>query len=92
MLVAQDPANKSHLLKHFYWNVRWEQMFVVGRSGGVVAGKTIHLQHNIQRHVHSGSSMDHRFRGKEFDLSLPTSNIVSNRAPRVSAAPDWRLM
>lgn len=92
MLVAQDPANQFHLLKHFYWNVRWEQMFVVGRSGAVVAGRTIHLQHNIQRLVHSGSSMDHRFRGKEFDLTLPISLVVSARDPQVSAAPDWRHM
>ena len=52
----------------------------------------IHLQHNIQRPVHSGNSMDHRFRGKEFDLTLPISLVVSARDPRVSAAPDWRLM
>ena len=92
MLVAQDPANQFHLLKHFYWNVRWEQMFVVDRSGAVVRARMIHLQHNIQRPVHSGSSMDHRFRGKEFDLALPISLVVSARDPRVSAAPDWRLM
>jgi hypothetical protein len=92
MLVAQDPGNRFHLLKHFYWNVRWEQMFVVDRSGTVVAGRMIHLQHNIQRSVHSGSSMDYRFRGREFDLTLPTSNVVSRRAPRVSSAPDWRHM
>ena len=92
MLVAQDPTNRFHLLKHVYWNVRWEQMFVVDRAGTVVPGRMIHLQHNIQHPVHSGSSMDHRFRGKEFDLSLPISLVVSARDPRVTAAADWRHM
>ena len=67
-------------------------MFVVDRSGAVVRARMIHLQHNIQRPVHSGNSMDLRFRGKEFDLTLPISLVVSARDPRVSAAPDWRLM
>jgi hypothetical protein len=92
MLVAQDPDKKFHMLKHFYWNVRWEQMFVVDASGTVVQGRTIHLQHNIQQPVHSGNPMDKRFYGKEYDLTLPVSNIVSRRPARTNAAPDWRHM
>ena len=92
MLVAQDPANKFHMLMHFYWNVRWEQMFTVDGTGTVVAGRTVHLQHNIQRPVHTGNPMDRRFHGKEYDLALPISNDVSNRPNRVHPAPDWRHM
>lgn len=90
MLLAQDPANKFHMLRHFYWNVRWEQMFNVDGTGKVVAGRTVHMQHNIQRPVHTGNPMDHRFHGKEYDLTLPVSNTVTRRPPRVHAAPDWR--
>ncbi|HTT17904.1 MAG TPA: hypothetical protein VMG82_03100 [Candidatus Sulfotelmatobacter sp.] len=90
MLVARDPANKFHMLMHFYWNVRWEQMFAVDGTGKVVAGRTVHLQHNIQRPVHTGNPMDRRFHGKEFDLSLPVSNTVSRQPHRVHPAADWR--
>ena len=92
MLVAQDPSNKFYLLKHFYWNVRWEQMFTVDGSGKVVAGRTIHLQQNIQRPTHSGNPMDRRFYGREYDLSLPISLEVSRRPHRVHSASDWRHM
>src|SRR5260370_211492 len=33
ILVARDPGNKFHMLMHFYWNIRWEQMFTVDGSG-----------------------------------------------------------
>jgi hypothetical protein len=90
MLVAQDPGNKFHMLMHFYWNVRWEQMFTVDGTGKVVPGRLIHLQHNIQRPAHTGNPMDHRFHGKEYDLTLPVSLTVSRRPHRVHPAPDWR--
>jgi hypothetical protein len=90
MLIAQDPANKFHMLMHFYWNVRWEQMFTVDGTGNVVAGLVVHMQQNIQRPAHTGNPMDHRFHGKEYDLSLPVSNTVSRRPHHVHAAPDWR--
>jgi hypothetical protein len=90
MLVAQDPARRFHMLRHFYWNVRWEQLFSVDGTGKVVAGRTVHLQHNIQRPPHSGSPMDARFRSKEYNLLLPVSNTVSSRPHRVHPARDWR--
>lgn len=90
MLVAQDPAHKFHMLMHFYWNVRWEQMFTVDASGNVIEGAVVHLQHNIQRPAHSGSPMDRRFSGREYDLTLPVSNTVSRRPNRVHPAADWR--
>jgi hypothetical protein len=92
MLVARDPGNKFHMLMHFYWNIRWEQMFTVDGTGNLVKGRTVHLQHNIQRPAHSGSPMDSRFQGKEYDVSLPVSNTVSRRPHRVHPAPDWRQM
>jgi hypothetical protein len=92
MLVAQDPSNNFYLLKHFYWNIRWEQMFQVDGSGNVVPGRTVHLQHNIQRPVHSGNPMDSRFQGKEYDLTLPVSLTVSRRPPHRHEANDWRHM
>jgi hypothetical protein len=92
MLVARDPGNKFHLLMHFYWNIRWEQMFTVDGAGDIVKGRTVHLQHNIQRPAHSGSPMDSRFQGKEYDVSLPVSITVSERPHRVHPAPDWRQM
>lgn len=92
MLVAQDPGNRFHMLMHFYWNIRWEQMFTVDGTGQVVPGRVVHLQHNIQRPAHTGNPMDTRFQGKEYDLTLPVSNTVSRRPPRVHPAPDWRHM
>jgi hypothetical protein len=90
MLVARDPGNKFHMLMHFYWNIRWEQMFTVDGSGKVVAGRAVHLQHNIQRPAHTGNPIDRHFQGKEYDLSLPVSNTVSRRPHHVHPAPDWR--
>jgi hypothetical protein len=90
MLVARDPANRFHTLMHFYWNVRWEQMFTVNGAGAVVAGTVVHMEQNIQRPTQTGIPMDARFKGKEFDLSLPISNNVSSRPPHVHSAPDWR--
>jgi hypothetical protein len=91
MLVARDPANHYHLLKHFYWNVRWELMFARNAAGAVAAGRVVHMQHNIQRPVHSGAAFDPRFHGKELRLSLPVSNVVSRRPDRVHSALDWSL-
>ena len=52
MLVAQDPAGKFHMLKHFYWNAIWEQKFKRDSiTGNVAIGQTIRLQHNVQRLV-----------------------------------------
>jgi hypothetical protein len=90
MLVARDPGNKFHMLMHFYWNIRWEQMFAVDGSGKVVPGRTILREHNIQRPAHTGNPMDKRFHGKEYDLSLPVSNTVSRRPHHTHPAPDWR--
>ena len=33
MFVAQNPANKFHMLKQFYRNVRWEQLFTLDGTG-----------------------------------------------------------
>jgi hypothetical protein len=78
--------------QYFYWNIRWEQMFAVDGAGNIVKGRTVHLQHNIQRPAHSGSPMDSRFQGKEYDTSLPVSSTVTDRPHRVHPASDWRQM
>lgn len=89
MLVAQEPGGAFHLLKHFYWNVIWEQTFRNDAAGKVVADKAIRLQQNLQRKVHSGSPNDAKFSGREFDLSLPVSNTISRRTPTIIEATDW---
>jgi hypothetical protein len=89
MLTARDPANNFHLLKHFYWNVRWELMFTHNAAGAVAAGRIVHLQLNIQHHVHSGPSNDRRFRGLELAMVIPISNTVSRRPNRIRAKGDW---
>ena len=88
MLVAQDPSAKRYMLKHVYWNVIWEQTFKrVGPQ--VVLDKAIRLQHNIQHPVHDSNPHDHRFLGREYDLTLPVANTISNKPPQVSEAVDW---
>jgi hypothetical protein len=90
MLVAQEPGGKFHILKHFYWNIIWEHKFKVDGTGAVVLDKAIRLQHNIQRPAHSGSPNDAKFKGKEFDVSLPVSLAVTNQPPVKFPATDWR--
>jgi hypothetical protein len=89
MLVAQDPAAKFRMLKHFYWNVIWEHTFKRDGAGKVVLDRATRLQQNVQTPAHSGNPRDPKFIGKEFSLALPVSNTVSRRAPRVKEAVDW---
>lgn len=89
MLVAQDPAGRRQVLKHVYWNVIWEQVFRRNRAGDVVPDRAIRLQQNVQHPVQDGEPHDRRFTGRVFDLSLPISNIVSNRPPRVLEVRNW---
>jgi hypothetical protein len=91
MLVAQDPAGNFHMLKHFYWNVIWEQTFKRdSMTGNIVLDRTTRLQQNVQNPVHSGNPRDTKFFRKEYDLFLPVSNTVSRRPPRVTEAVDWK--
>jgi len=86
MLVAQDPAGNFHMLKHFYWNVIWEQIFK--RNGtSVVVDRAIRLEQNVQ-HVQNGN--DPKFFGKEYDTTLPISNKLSKEQPKIIPALDWR--
>jgi len=89
MLVAQDPAGKFRMLKHFYWNVIWEHTFKRNAAGTVVLDKAIRLQQNVQSHIHSGNPGDPKFFGKEYDLTLPVSNTVSRRPALVKEVLDW---
>lgn len=96
MFVVQEPparpgaTGRFHPIRHFYWNVRFEQMFEPQPSGVPLIGRTRVQEINIQRKIHSGLSNDPRFRGKEFDMRLPISNVVSRRPHRIHEAADWR--
>ncbi len=90
MLVAQEPGGTFHLLKHFYWNLIWELTFkriLGGRD--YVPDRLIRMQQNLQRPARSGNPHDTKFFGKEYDLTLPVSNTVSNQAPRKVSVGDW---
>jgi hypothetical protein len=89
MLVAQDPAGRFHMLKHFYWNVIWEHTFKHALAGNVIVDRMIRLQQNVQRLIHSGNPHDPKFFNKEYSLHLPVSNTVSRQPPRIVQAPDW---
>jgi hypothetical protein len=89
LLVARDPAGKFHTLMHFYWNVVWEWLFKLDGSGRVVEDRALRKGHNIQP-VQTGNPMDAKFQGKEFDLNLPVSNVVSRKPPTKMSAADWR--
>jgi hypothetical protein len=89
MLVARDPAGHFHMLKHFYWNVIWEQTFKRNGAGGVVLDRATRLQQNVQKPTHSGNPRDPKFLGKEYSLHLAVSNTVSRKAPRIAQALDW---
>jgi hypothetical protein len=89
MLVAQDPVGNFNMLKHFYWNVIWEQTFKRNAAGKVVLDRAVRLQQNVQHPVHTGNPRDPKFLGKEYDLTLPVSNTVSRQAARVKEALDW---
>jgi hypothetical protein len=92
MLVARDPARHFHFLKHFYWNVRWEALWQRDAAGVPQMSRNIHMQLNIQHTVHFGLSNDSRFRGQETNMSLPISNDVSGRPPRIHPVRDWSQM
>jgi len=90
MLVARDPAGKFHMLKHFYWNAIWEQKFRrESITGTVVVDQAIRLQHNMQRPARDGNPYDSKFIGKEYDLTLPISETVSNAPAKTVNARDW---
>jgi len=89
MLVAQDPAGKYYMLKHFYWNVIWEHTFKRDGAGSVVLDRAIRLQQNVQHPVHSGNPWDTKFFRREYDTFLPISNTVSRAAPLIKEATDW---
>jgi hypothetical protein len=90
MLTAREPGGRYHVLKHFYWNVRWEAHFQRAAGGNLqLRTPAEHLALNIQHHVHSGVPNDPRFRGRELDPHLPVSNNVSRRPAHVLPARDW---
>jgi hypothetical protein len=89
MLVARTPAGDMLPLKHFYWNVRWEAHFRPDAAGVPVIRSTDLAELNIQHHVHTGLANDKRFKGKEFDMTLPVSNDVSRRPSRTVPVSDW---
>lgn len=89
LLTARDPANNYYLLKHFYWNVRWELLFTRSAGGVIAPGHVIHQELNIQRTVHTGPSNDRRFHHMELAMVIPISNTVSRRPLRVRAVRDW---
>lgn len=89
MLVAQDPAGKFHMLKHFYWNVIWDHMFKRDATGNVSVDRKIRLKQHVQHQIHTGNPRDPIFFGKEYSLKLPISSNVSRRAPHVREAADW---
>lgn len=92
MLTAREPGGRYHVLKHFYWNVRWETHFDRSAAGSPqLRLPAEHLALNIQHHVHSGVPNDPRFRGRELDPHLPISNNISRRPDRVQSARDWSL-
>ena len=76
------------MLKHVYWNVIWEQLFKC-QDEQVVLGRTLRLQQNVQHPVHDGDPHDPRFWGREYDLSLPVANTISNEPQIVTEARDW---
>ena len=92
MLTVRNPAGHFRVLKHFYWNIRWEAHFQRDRLGvPQVRLPADHFQLNIQRKVHSGVPDDPRFKGREFDNTLPISLTVSGRPERLTFARDWSL-
>lgn len=88
MLVAQEPGGKRHMLKHVYWNVIWEHTFKRDQFNHVLPDKAVRLQQNIQHPVHSGNPLDQKFFGKEYDLTLPVSNTVSNKPAKTHVVKD----
>jgi hypothetical protein len=92
LLTARDPGGSIHFLKHFYWNVRWEALFQRDAMNIPQITRIVHFQLNIQHTVHSGTSSDPRFRGREADMTLPISNVVSGHPPRIRTARNWSLM
>lgn len=89
MLVAREPGGAFHMLRHYYWNVIWEQTFKRDPTGAVVLDKKIRLQQNLQHGVHGGNPHDPKFSGREYDTSLPVSNTVSRREPHVIESANW---
>lgn len=91
MLVVEDPHHNFTVLKHFYWNIRWEAHFQTDASGRSQIARVDHFDLNIQRRVHSGIPDDSRFRNRVFDRNLPISNVLANRAHRRQFETNWSL-
>lgn len=90
MLTARNPRGHYHVLKHFYWNVRWEAHFLLSSMGRPQVRHPVdHLKMNIEHHIHSGVPKDPRFHGRVLDKSLPITNTLAERPGRVHAARDW---
>jgi len=105
MLAAKDPNGNFRILKHFYWNVIWEQYFKSNNSSPFGSSTTLQpvvpdpakrarLEQNTSP-VRDGYPRDSRFPSFHPSLagirSLPISRVVTTHAqPKISYAPDWR--
>ncbi|WP_257862937.1 hypothetical protein [Variovorax sp. ZS18.2.2] len=91
MLVVGDPLHRFTVLRHFYWNVRWEAHFAPGADDAPHETRRDHFDINVQRHVHSGIPNDPRFRGRVFDRSLKVANDMAARKPAKQFSADWSI-
>jgi hypothetical protein len=92
ILTAFEPGRNRYLpLKHFYWNVLWTAHLGVNAAGASTITRRDLMQMNIQNRVHSGVPDDKRFKDKVLDATLPISNNVSRRAPRVTESANYSV-
>jgi hypothetical protein len=92
IFTAFDPGRNRYIpLKHFYWNVLWTAHLGANAAGVSTITRRDLMQMNIQSKVHSGIPDDNRFKDKVYDASLPISNNVSRRAPRVTESNSFSV-
>lgn len=91
LLVVKDPRQHQTVLKHFYWNVRWEAHFRPDTNGVPQMIRRDHFDFNVQRNVQNGIPNDARFRNRIFQRNLPVSNDMAAREADKRFSRDWSI-
>jgi hypothetical protein len=100
MLAARDPAGSFEILKHLYWNLRWQAKFEPSNFVMAAASPAGWKQPTVEARgtgasigaVNDGRPMDVRFRAVVTALQASNCNAVANAAaqnPIIRESNQW---
>lgn len=87
-LIAQEPSGRFHILKHFYWNIRWDIRAEPAPPSSIRISSEHHMRLNIGT-VHSGNANDGRFANRVLQPGLPVANNLAARRPHRENLAVW---